>query len=157
VREARQVLLNQPRIRFVEKGNAPGDDVYVAFGRLLVGVTLPSASFINLVQRQRSLSVHAIWRQRSVDDMAENRLSSIPQADSLEKMGEFWDTHDFTQFDTDAPDVAFSISTTVSIEPDLLAAVEKQARLRGIAVETLVNLWLQEKLSEQVPLVPPAT
>jgi hypothetical protein len=86
--------------------------------------------------------------------MAENKLSSISQADSLEKMGEFWDTHDFTQFDTDAPDIEFTISTTVSIEPDLLAAVEQQARLRGIAVETLVNLWLQEKLAEQTSFIP---
>lgn len=84
--------------------------------------------------------------------MAENRLSSISQADSLAKMGEFWDTHDFTQFDTDAPDVEFTISSTVSIEPDLLAAMEKQARLRGIGVETLVNLWLQEKLAQQPQL-----
>ena len=85
--------------------------------------------------------------------MAENRLSSISQADSLAKMGEFWDTHDFTQFDSDAPDVEFTISSTVSIEPDLLAAVEKQVRLRGIGVETLVNLWLQEKLTEQAQLI----
>jgi len=85
--------------------------------------------------------------------MAENSVSSISQADSLAKMGEFWDTHDFTQFDTDAPDVEFTISSAVAIEPDLLVAVEKQARLRGIGVETLVNLWLQEKLSEQAHLV----
>jgi len=85
--------------------------------------------------------------------MAENRRSSISQTDSLEAMGEFWDTHDFTQFDTDAPDVEFTISSTVSIEPDLLAAVERQARLRGIGVETLVNLWLQEKLAEHTALV----
>jgi hypothetical protein len=148
VREARQVLLNQPRIRFAEKGNVPGDDVYVAFGQTYGGRYL-AVFFVS--------SVHAIWSHRNADDMAENRLSSISQADSLEKMGEFWDTHDFTQFDTDAPDVEFTISTMVSIEPDLLAAVEQQARLRGIAVETLVNLWLQEKLSEQAPLVPAET
>jgi len=29
--------------------------------------------------------------------MAENRLSSISKADSDEKIGEFWDTHDFTE------------------------------------------------------------
>lgn len=85
--------------------------------------------------------------------MAENRVSSISQADSLAKMGQFWDTHDFTQFDTDAPDVEFTIFSAVSIEPDLLAAVEQQARLRGIGLETLVNLWLQEKLTEQTQLV----
>lgn len=78
------------------------------------------------------------------------RLSSISKADMLEKMGEFWDTHDFTEFDTDAPDAEFAISCTVSIEPDLLSAVEKQAKKRGISVETLIHLWLQEKLTEQV-------
>lgn len=82
--------------------------------------------------------------------MLENKLSSISQADTLEKMGEFWDTHDFTQFDTDAPDIEYTINCTVAIEPDLLAAVEKQAQKRGIGVETLINLWLQEKLMEQL-------
>ena len=85
--------------------------------------------------------------------MVENKLSSISQTDSLEAMGEFWDTHDFTQFDTDAPDVEFTVSSSVSIEPDLLAAMEKQARLRGISVETPVNLWLQEKLVEHDAVV----
>jgi hypothetical protein len=31
--------------------------------------------------------------------------------------------------------------------------MERQARLRGIAVETLVNLWLQEKLTEHTQFV----
>lgn len=34
-------------------------------------------------------------------------------------------------------------------EVELLAAPEKQAHKRGIQVETLVNLWLQQKLDEQ--------
>jgi hypothetical protein len=34
--------------------------------------------------------------------MEENRLSSISKADSDEKIGEFWDSHDFTDFDTDS-------------------------------------------------------
>jgi len=81
--------------------------------------------------------------------MPENNLSSISRSDTLEKIGEFWDTHDFTQFDTDAPDVEYTINCVVSIEPDLLAAVEKHAAKRGVQVETLINLWLQEKLMEQ--------
>lgn len=85
--------------------------------------------------------------------MAENRRSSISNADSLEAIGKFWDTHDFTQFDTDAPDVEFTISSTIAIEPDLLAAIEQQARLRGIGVETLAKLWLQEKLAEHTAVV----
>jgi hypothetical protein len=58
--------------------------------------------------------------------MLQNNLSSISQADTLEKMGEFWDTHEFTQFDTDAPDIEFMINCTIAIEPDLLATVENR-------------------------------
>jgi hypothetical protein len=81
--------------------------------------------------------------------MEENRISSISKADSLEKIGEFWDTHDFTDYDTDAADVEFQITCAVPIELDLLASLENQAQLRGVKVETLVNLWLQQKLAEQ--------
>jgi hypothetical protein len=82
--------------------------------------------------------------------MAKNKLSSISKADSLEKMGEFWDTHDFTEFDDlKSPDVEFNISCAVPIELDLLSSVEKQAHRRGVKIETLVNLWLQQKLAEE--------
>ena len=35
--EARQVLLNHPRIRFGEKGHTPGEDVYAALGQTFGG------------------------------------------------------------------------------------------------------------------------
>jgi hypothetical protein len=81
--------------------------------------------------------------------MEKNKHSSVSQADTLEKMGEFWDAHDFTEFDRpELPDVEFQVACAVPIEPALLSLVEKQARLRGVTVETLVNLWLQQKLDE---------
>ena len=82
--------------------------------------------------------------------MDANKLSSISQADSDEKIGEFWDTHDFTDFDSDAPDVKFEVTCAVPIELELFTALEKQAHQRGVQVETLVNLWLQQKLMEQL-------
>jgi hypothetical protein len=83
--------------------------------------------------------------------MDANKLSSISQADTDEKIGEFWDTHDFTEFDNpDAPDVKFEITCAVPIDVELFAAIEKQAHKRGVQVETLVNLWLQQKLAEQM-------
>ena len=85
--------------------------------------------------------------------MDADRLSSISKADTLEKTGEFWDIHDFTDFDTDAPDVEFKVSCAVPVELDLFSLVEKQARRRGVDVETLVNLWLQQKLVEQTQSV----
>ncbi len=37
LREARQALLNNPRIRFAEKGYIEGEDVYAAFGQTFGG------------------------------------------------------------------------------------------------------------------------
>ena len=83
--------------------------------------------------------------------MAENKpnLSAISQAASLEAMGEFWDTHDFTEYDTDAPDVVMHVIRTVPIEASLLQELHGQAQQRGVTVETLVNLWLQQKLTDE--------
>ena len=80
--------------------------------------------------------------------MDENRLSSISKTDSDEKIGEFWDNHDFTEFDTDSPDAEFEVISTVPIQLELLTEIEKQAAKRGIKVETLVNQWLRQKLDE---------
>ncbi|HEU0293463.1 MAG TPA: CopG family antitoxin [Anaerolineales bacterium] len=74
---------------------------------------------------------------------------SVSKANSLKKMGEFWDKHDFTEFDDpDSPDIEFRVTVAIPVEPDLLSDIEELAHLRGINVETLVNLWLKEKLME---------
>ena len=82
--------------------------------------------------------------------MERNKYSEISQTDTDEKIGEFWDNHDFTDFDTDAPDIEFEISCSVKIETNLFNAIEQEAHQKGVNVETLVNLWLQQKLNEQL-------
>ncbi len=75
--------------------------------------------------------------------------SSVSKTDSFEKMGEFWDKQDFTDFDDpNAPDAEFNVTVAIPIEPDLLSDIEELAHRRGIKVETLVNLWLKEKVVE---------
>ena len=75
--------------------------------------------------------------------------SSVSKSNSMEKIGEFWDKHDFTEFDNpNAPDVEFNVTVAIPIEPDLLSDIEELAHMRGIKVETLVNLWLKEKVVE---------
>ncbi len=64
--------------------------------------------------------------------MDENSMSGISKASSDEQMGEFWDTHDFTDYDAGGPDVAFRVRCAVPVEADLLALVEQQARMRGV-------------------------
>ena len=64
-------------------------------------------------------------------------------------MGEFWDKHDFAEFgDPNVPDLEFHITVAIPIEPDLLSDIEELAHVRGIKVETLLNLWLKEKIVE---------
>ncbi len=85
--------------------------------------------------------------------MAENK-SSLSQADSYLAIGEFWDEHDFTEFDDpEQPDVLFDIQDTVRIEAGLLTALERAAAERGISTETLVNLWLLERVQSMSPLL----
>ena len=80
--------------------------------------------------------------------MAANK-SSVSKSNSLEKMGEFWDKQDFTGFDDpNAPDVEFHTTVAIPVEPDLLSDIEELAHIRGISAETLVNLWLKEKIVE---------
>jgi len=82
--------------------------------------------------------------------MDENKASHISKASTDQEMGEFWVAHDFTDFDDpNAPDVDFEFSCAVPIEADLFSAIEEQAHKRGVKIETLVNLWLQQKLLEQ--------
>jgi hypothetical protein len=82
--------------------------------------------------------------------MGKNKLSTISKVDSDEKIGEFWDSHDFTEFDSDARDVQFDVImiSTVPVELELLK-IEEQVAKRGLKVETLVNKWLQQKLDEE--------
>jgi len=81
--------------------------------------------------------------------MDENRLSSTSKANSDESIGEFWDTHDFTEFDSDGPDADFNLISAVPVQLELLREIEEEAAKRGIRVETLVNQWLQQKLNEE--------
>ena len=67
--------------------------------------------------------------------MEENGLSSTSKTDSDEKIGEFWNSHDLTKFDTDAPAAEFEIISTVPIQLELLTEIEKQADKRGVKFE----------------------
>jgi len=81
--------------------------------------------------------------------MDEKNKSSISKTNRIDEIGDFWDTHDFTEYDSNADDVIFEVACAVPIELELFTSIEKLAHNHEIEVETLVNLWLQEKLSEQ--------
>ncbi len=81
---------------------------------------------------------------------------SISQARTYREMGEFWDTHDVTEFWEQTEPVDFTVSlgsevTYYPVEAILAAQLTAAAARHGVSPETLLNLWLQEKLHEEHP------
>ncbi len=70
---------------------------------------------------------------------------------SLEKAGEFWDTHDLADYWDQADEVPVSFRLErrrhfLAIEPRLARELRAAAEARGISPETIANLWLREML-----------
>jgi len=74
---------------------------------------------------------------------------------SIEEFWEFWDRHSSADYENSMEPVEFEIElsstkTYLPISKALYPQIRLQARQQGISAETLVNLWLQEKLAEKV-------
>ena len=79
--------------------------------------------------------------------------SSISGAQSYKEMGEFWDTHSLADYweQTEPAEFEVDIQSEVAYYPldlTLAAQVRSLAKQRGVSPETLLNLWVQEKLQE---------
>ncbi|MBU0511298.1 MAG: BrnA antitoxin family protein [Chloroflexi bacterium] len=87
--------------------------------------------------------------------MAKNK-SSISKASSYEEIGEFWDSHDAGEFWDQSHPVEFEIDiqsskTYFAVDAILDKKLCAVAKEQGISAETLLNLWVQEKLQETHP------
>ncbi len=80
--------------------------------------------------------------------------SSISKASSYREIGEFWDTHDLTDFWDQTYPVEFEIDiqseeTYFPVDTRLSNRIRVLAKRRGVSPETLLNLWVQEKLQTE--------
>jgi len=69
---------------------------------------------------------------------------------SIEEASEYWDHHSVADHPSHIVEIEYAPeerATLVAIENDLLSRISRSAKERGVSVETLVNLWLQEKLT----------
>lgn len=70
----------------------------------------------------------------------------------IEAAADFWDTHDVTDYydlTEEVKDVTIQLKRKYfRIERDIVNRISKEARNRGVSAETLINLWLQEKLND---------
>jgi hypothetical protein len=79
--------------------------------------------------------------------------SSISKAQSYKEIGKFWDTHDLADYWEQTQPVEFEVDiqsevTYYPLDITLAAEVCSVAKRRGVSPETLLNLWVQEKLQE---------
>lgn len=70
---------------------------------------------------------------------------------TLEELWGFWDTHSSADYEDAMEPVEVEIDLSSSkmycpVAKDILRKVRAQARQQGVSTETLINLWLQEKL-----------
>jgi hypothetical protein len=80
--------------------------------------------------------------------------SSISKAQSYKEVGEFWDGHDLTEYWDETEPVEFEVeglseATYFPVETTLSAKLVSIAERRGVSPETLLNLWVQEKVKEE--------
>jgi len=76
----------------------------------------------------------------------------ISKAESYVDAGEFWDTHDLGDVWEHTKPVELEVDLESErflfpIERQLARKLEEIARSRGVSSETLVNLWLHEKVA----------
>jgi len=84
----------------------------------------------------------------------QNSRRSISKRRSYTEIGEYWDTHDLSDVWGKTRKVKFDVvaepeATYYPIEKDLSEKIRSMARKQGVSSDTLVNLWLEQKIKEQ--------
>ena len=68
-------------------------------------------------------------------------------------MAEFWDTHSLADYEDQTSEVEMSFEPSarrslVGIEPELMNELRRIARQRQVSTQTLVNVWLQQRVDQ---------
>ena len=90
--------------------------------------------------------------------MARSRKKSDPIPEhftSLEEAAEFWDSHDLGDYWDLTREAEFEVDIQrrvflTALEPELAKRLSDCARKQGVSAETLINVWLSEKLAESI-------
>ena len=78
----------------------------------------------------------------------------LPTTDSIQKLAEFWDAHDLTDFERELEQVVEPVFVSgtaikVSLESRQVEAVERMAQAKGVSREELIRAWVVEKLARR--------
>ncbi len=83
-----------------------------------------------------------------------SKRSSLSKASNYDEIGEFWDAHKTMDYQDQTKEVEFEIDLISDINYFSIAkSLSDQLRLiaqkEGVSPNTLLNLWIQEKLRDQ--------
>lgn len=75
----------------------------------------------------------------------------IPKTDSIQKLANFWDTHDLTDFEDELEEVkepVFDRRTILEIHlrKDEAEGLLKLARSKGVSYDNLIREWVVERI-----------
>jgi hypothetical protein len=76
--------------------------------------------------------------------------TTISNASSTDEIARYWDTHSLDDHWDKTHEVDFEVRAQqrrrITLDPELYAKIEAHARQRGLLPETLVNIWLTERI-----------
>ena len=85
-----------------------------------------------------------------MEENSNSQKSSISNAETPEEIGEFWDGHSLNDHWDETHEVEFEVRAQrqrrVTLDAEVYARLEEQARTQGVTPETLVNQLLSERL-----------
>lgn len=85
--------------------------------------------------------------------MAKSKSKKLPKFESLDKLVEFFENNDTSEYWDEMPEVHFDISIKkkthlVAIDEELANEVSEIARSRKVSSEKLINSWIKDRLSK---------
>jgi len=85
--------------------------------------------------------------------MAKNKPKKLPKFESLDKLVEFLERNDTSEYWDQMPEVHFDVDIKkrthlVALEEDLANEVTEVAREKKTSSQALINSWIKEKLSK---------
>jgi hypothetical protein len=86
--------------------------------------------------------------------MQKNKIDLLPnEFKHIEEAAKFWDSHSLADYEDYQKDVKFEVDLKseknyFSVERDISVYIDKLAYIKGVLPETLLNLWLKEKILE---------
>ena len=71
----------------------------------------------------------------------------------MEEIADFWDEHDLDTYWDETEEVVFEVRARkrrqVTLTPEIYEGIAAKAKAVGLLPETLINLWLAERLEQE--------